>query len=58
MTRDDAAWLKGAEELLGRQLPLDQEIHLRYALGKYFDDTGQYEEAFGNYQQANELSKR
>jgi len=58
MTREDAAWLKGAEELLGRQLPLDQEIHLRYALGKYFDDTGQYEEAFSNYQQANELSKR
>jgi tetratricopeptide (TPR) repeat protein len=58
MSRDDAAWLKGAEELLRRQLPLDQEIHLRYALGKYFDDTGQYDQAFSHYQQANELSKR
>jgi tetratricopeptide (TPR) repeat protein len=58
MTRDDTAWLKGAEGLLARPLPLDQQIDLRYALGKYFDDVGQYEAAFNSYRQANELSKR
>ena len=58
MTREDTAWREGTARLLERQLPLEQEIHLRYALGKYFDDLGEYEAAFSNYQQANELSKR
>jgi len=58
MTRDDTTWLRGAEQLLAKPLPLDQEIHLRYALGKYFDDVGEYDHAFGSYRQANELSKR
>jgi tetratricopeptide (TPR) repeat protein len=58
MTREDAAWLKGVEALLAKPLPLGQQVSLRYALGKYFDDTGQYEAAFDNYRQANELSKR
>ena len=35
--------------LLGRTLPLNDEIDLRYALGKYFDDIGSFEEAFGQY---------
>jgi len=58
MTRDDTAWLKGVEALLARPLPLGHQVSLRYALGKYFDDTGQYDAAFDNYRQANELSKR
>jgi tetratricopeptide (TPR) repeat protein len=58
MTSEDTAWLKGAEALLAKRLPLGHEISLRYALGKYFDDLRQYEEAFSNYRQANELSKR
>jgi tetratricopeptide (TPR) repeat protein len=58
MTAGDAAWLKGAEALLAKPQPLRHEINLRYALGKYFDDVGQYENAFGNYRQANDLSKR
>jgi tetratricopeptide (TPR) repeat protein len=58
MTTDDGAWLRGAEALLGKRLPLRHEISLRYALGKYFDDVKQYDEAFGNYRLANELTKR
>jgi tetratricopeptide (TPR) repeat protein len=58
MTAEDGAWLRGVEGLLARPLPLGEEIHLRYALGKYFDDMGEYDRAFDSYRQANELSKR
>jgi len=58
MTSDDGAWLKGAEALLAKRLPLGHEISLRYALGKYFDDVKIYDSAFNNYRQANELTKR
>jgi len=54
----DPAWLQGVQALLAKPLPLEYEINLRYALGKYFDDLGQYDEAFGNYRQANELTRR
>lgn len=58
MRSDDSAWLKGAEALLAKRLPLGHEISLQYALGKYFDDVGQYDHAFEHYRQANELTKR
>jgi tetratricopeptide (TPR) repeat protein len=57
MTQKDTAWLQGVEALLTKPLPLRHEISLRYGLGKYFDDLGQYEQAFANYRQANELTK-
>ena len=58
MTRDDDAWLRGTEALLAKPLPLRHEISLRYALGKYFDDLKQFDEAFSSYRQANELTRR
>jgi len=58
MTRADESWLTGARGLLERPLPLAQEIDLRFALGKYFDDVGEYEQAFASYREANELTKR
>ncbi|HXZ60109.1 MAG TPA: tetratricopeptide repeat protein [Steroidobacteraceae bacterium] len=58
MTSEDASWRTAVEGLLRTPLPLGQEIALRYALGKYFDDLGQYDDAFASYRQANELTKR
>jgi tetratricopeptide (TPR) repeat protein len=58
MTDDDGAWLTGVKALLAKPLPLAHEIGLRYALGKYFDDVRRYDEAFGNYRRANDLTKR
>jgi tetratricopeptide (TPR) repeat protein len=54
----DASWLHGAASLLATSQPIGDEISLRYALGKYFDDVGQYDDAFGQYHKANELTKR
>jgi tetratricopeptide (TPR) repeat protein len=58
MSKDDTRWLKGAEALLAKPLPLAHQISVRYALGKYFDDVGEYAAAFRSYQEANELSQR
>jgi hypothetical protein len=44
--------------LLAKRLPLGNQISLHYALGKYFDDVRQYDAAFSQYRQANELTKR
>jgi tetratricopeptide (TPR) repeat protein len=56
-TTADAAWLKGAEEVAGSGIaPLD-EAEVRFAIGKYHDDIGEYERAFGNYKRGNELLK-
>jgi tetratricopeptide (TPR) repeat protein len=54
----DGAWLQAALRLLGKGLTLQHEINLRYALGKYFDDTGSFDQAFTNYRLANELTKK
>jgi tetratricopeptide (TPR) repeat protein len=58
MTADDDAWVQAVEALLAKPLPLAHEIGLRYALGKCHDDLRRYDEAFGEYRRANELSRR
>jgi tetratricopeptide (TPR) repeat protein len=58
MTPDDGAWLRAAERRLEKPLPLEHEIGLRYALGKYFDDLARYDAAFDRYRAANELCRR
>jgi tetratricopeptide (TPR) repeat protein len=58
MTIDDTIWLKGAQSLAAKPLPLAHAIGLQYALGKYHDDLSQYELAFDHYTQANRSSKR
>ena len=58
MSAADRAWLEAVQRLLARGVAPRQELLLRYAIGKYFDDVGDFEQAFGNYRQANELAKR
>ena len=57
MSREDSDWLAGAMRATERVLPRD-EIPLRFAIGKYLDDVGDYDEAFKSYRRANELAKR
>jgi Flp pilus assembly protein TadD len=58
MTADDEDWLRQAKSLLTRRLPVAEEISLRFAMGKYFDDVNDFDQAFGQYQRANEMCKR
>ncbi|MBS0417171.1 MAG: sulfotransferase [Proteobacteria bacterium] len=58
MQRADVSWFDGAQSLLKETLSLSDEVGLRYALGKYFDDVGAYDDAFDSYDRANELNKR
>lgn len=58
MTSTDAAWLRGAEDLLAESLDARDEANLSFAVGKYFDDIGQYDKAFKSYQRANLAIRR
>ena len=50
-------WLSSARRVADKKIRPREEMHLRYAMGKYFDDVGEYEAAFANYRRANELAK-
>jgi tetratricopeptide (TPR) repeat protein len=58
MHDSDSTWLATAQHLVAKRLPLRQEIFMRFAMGKYFDDVKNYEQAFQNYNLANELTKK
>ncbi len=57
MTTRDAAWAAQAQRLAERTLPPRREAVLRFAIGKFFDDTQDYTAAFTNFRRANELTK-
>jgi tetratricopeptide (TPR) repeat protein len=58
MADSDSTWLAAAQRLVARKLPLRQEIYMRFAIGKYFDDVKNYDQAFHSYHLANELTKK
>ena len=53
----DAAWLAEAQRIADTLTSPRKEAPLRYALGKYYDDVKNFEQAFLNYRRANELTK-
>ncbi|HXY95483.1 MAG TPA: sulfotransferase [Steroidobacteraceae bacterium] len=57
MTPADSEWVKRAEEIAAGGLDAVNEATLRFAIGKYYDDVGDFGRAFRNYQRANELNK-
>jgi tetratricopeptide (TPR) repeat protein len=57
MTAADGSWFTQAEQLLKQRHRPRDEARLRFAMGKYLDDVGEYNRAFTNYRQANELVK-
>jgi len=61
MTLADEAWLQQALKILDADaatLPADLRIRLLFSIGKYYDDTRQFDLAFPAYKQANVLKKK
>ncbi|HEX7645405.1 MAG TPA: sulfotransferase [Burkholderiaceae bacterium] len=56
MTLKDEEWARGAAALADSGLTPAMEAYLRFALGKYFDDTRQFDSAFPQFQRANALN--
>lgn len=57
-TNDDLPVIRKYESVLRESMRPDQRSHIHFALGKIYDDIGDYECAFGHYRQANLLSSR
>lgn len=57
MTAADGAWLDGADVVVKGGIGAYDEAELRFAMGKYCDDVGNFERAFENYKRANDLLK-
>ncbi|MGA7539274.1 MAG: sulfotransferase [Steroidobacteraceae bacterium] len=58
MTPADRYWLDGVTRLVEAGVPPLEETSLQFALGKYFDDVGEFAEAFRHYERANELHRQ
>ena len=58
MTTADSAWFKRAEEIADSGFTPVEEATMRYAIGKYYDDVGDFARAFRSYQRGNELEKK
>lgn len=57
MTPADKSWLEGVERTLASRLQPLEEARLRFAMGKYFDDLGNFARAFEQYKRGNQLHK-
>ncbi|HYL02772.1 MAG TPA: sulfotransferase [Steroidobacteraceae bacterium] len=58
MTAADTPWLERAEKIAAMQLAPLEESRLRYAMGKFHDDLGRFDQAFEHYRRANELQRK
>lgn len=58
ITVNDHAWLEAAQQNLSRGLPPDETITLLFSIGKYYDDTQQFDLAFEAYHRANEIKRK
>ena len=58
MTSADGDWLLAAQRLADSDLAPQRELQVRYAIGKYYDDVGEFASAFESYRRANELARR
>jgi tetratricopeptide (TPR) repeat protein len=57
MTVADQEWLEGAQRMIAQRAVPIETATLRFAMGKYFDDVGNYSRAFEEFRQANERRK-
>jgi tetratricopeptide (TPR) repeat protein len=58
MTPADSAWLESAEKALAEDdIAAMDESELGFAIGKYFDDIGNFKLAFQSYERANDILK-
>ena len=58
MQATDRDWIPQVQGLLCRPLAARHRVVLGHALGKFFDDVGDFENAFHHHHQANAMSKR
>jgi tetratricopeptide (TPR) repeat protein len=59
LTPDDGGWLALAHKLLpDPSVPAEKKCILQFMLGKYYDDTKQYDLAFAAFEQANALQRQ
>jgi tetratricopeptide (TPR) repeat protein len=57
MSPSDVAWLQTVQEVASSGIPPLDESELHFAIGKYFDDVGDFKLAIKNYRRANDLLK-
>ncbi len=58
MTVADSSWLANADKIARSGLQSGEEADLRFAMGKFCDDTKDFDRAFSNYRRANELRQK
>ena len=57
MSVSDGAWLERAADIAESDIPPTEKASLRFSIGKYHDDVGDYARAFESYRQGNELAR-